>query len=1630
MDPTTSPLKQPNFLRTIPTSLVEIPGNIKEQVKTAQCNLDWAVEQYSLGNIRQGQNLLQKAYEYAYRQELIPYILPKTKEACFDVFSSIYIPPKSLASSPEVKGFKDAIHAFYFKKNPDPFLTRYNNARDYGYIYLLGPQTMENINDIYSRLPQLYDEKGDFDKALEFASLANVSDVEKGIIYRHKAQRALKRRELELERECYEKAFKLFHTAVIKDKFDEKARKYYEHALWNGLGCDHNISVIRDYFINQLKDKGYLSHGLLDKEKYQQLISQRNQAIKKLETLAKWDVTTQCILGKMYSTGENGLPISPEKSIELYERVLINFATTLSTNLRTNDFLNFPIALKLLPINSNSSEDIKQKALILHKYFEVLSVLKNINPDKKTLATICSQSHATPLQSAIIHLICSDRNEKTIDYLKNITFNDPDFIQFCEYEAKILMQIFEYLPLKLRSFSEEKELLNVLIGGYEYRNKNIMTALFHFSQYSGYKNDLYLQAINLEINSFIKLDEIQALFPLLETTLKKENKSARDIEAIKIITQFYGYDLHKPEQTLQFCQEKLRYFAVSRINQQSSDYLQLLLGLNRLCSENNLISSDIQKKALILRKYFNIFVALRDENKKYLTDLYFELQTPLQSAIIRLVCSDIDSSTIHYIKSLRFEDEEFIQFCKYEAKVIMPIFKYIFWDLPAESEIKELLCILIGGYEYYHKNFAAASYYLSQYNEKDLYLQAIILQANSDNQTKRYQISLPHLTTILRKENKTARDAQAIKIISQFCKYDPSESEEILQFCQERLPLFVASKINPQSIDYLYPFLALNDLCKKEGSISPDIQQKASILQIYYHFFEALQSKDQKKLDALLAAPATKTNSFRSTFLKTIAGCKKDRIKSIIFEDKYFLDFYESDGFIIESLLESLLEHMLAEPMCIAQIKTDQCHYILAGCALRKEDLIKARHHFLQCKKYENDLYLQQKLLATSPINEFVETLALLSKKTVDIFPQRDAKAKELIADICNRIYPDIRTLLLDKKDYEGVYKLIDCLATLQIPQTYQTLCNTFVAAEEKLISESQEDYLRLVISSYRKKINDLLYKMANQKDHPSCFCNAIAFTLNEHLKCDHVAQDQPIAWGIDCFKYLSCSLEHPIVSHADPELKKQHEIKQKKYAQLAYDLAQYYLANNNRKKAIEHFDLAIAQDHDKARYAKALLFPIDETTLPIIIEHAVSDDSDRVLSLARLGKYYSELSGSENEKLAFEFLDQAAALGNYDLALKLGYYYADGIKNKAGKLLYAANMEKAIDCFTKVIERKNDQYSAALYLRAMTYYEINEYEKALEDANLLSGQEMSDDQKAIIMWLSGIIAMHIDLAFGTKLLNSAYNYASVDSQVFDDFKLSNHLKTITKTREIISSIISEGKTDIVSLNFCTVMGKLLFIQNIMEPITNEKRMFAVKSLEHAAKKGHLDAQIALAKTDMREVSLCNKINYLEISLMNNPLLSEFIQETLDDLYPNDVFFQAQLIVDFIENNVNEDIIKNYISQLYIRNQPRIIDPINYRAIPYNLTQPLLEKFQKIEFIKQGVARFMENPQLSSCFEHFCTLLSGSLLTYSCNKEKLQEGLAYLDQAHQRFPHFQSQYIKENIGHFYYKLAKCPERYN
>lgn len=602
------------------------------------------------------------------------------------------------------------------KKKSKAILTgSYHYAKEHGILDLVYAGQLKAVCNL---LYELHYETGCPEAAVEYA----IDKTKKGICYRHLAQKAHKEENFELEKKYYAKAFDLFEQSY---RTNAQAKKQYEDALWCGRGYEYNPLIIKNYYLNQLQTVASFRNNYMDWQTY--LLSNKiiNQALTKLSQLSQDDPDTQCTLAEIYVDGREGIPPSHRKSLQLCRDAVGSLAFTEIGN-SLHEYTKLPRIIEKL--YTDSDLHIQQEALILKKYFNILSAIKKGNNIKlQQLAELYHND--TTINSLPLQLLCSNVNPCIEEFIKNSPFDDSVFIEFwTSEEGKLAAHILEWALLDLSLTPPIKDLFYIVIGAYHYHNNNFNAAIAHFTQCSTYIDDLYLQVLSIKEDPYHCHKQLVSMLPIIQKSIEFSSKNKKNYAAKKIIAEICGYNSLAPiEDILSVCQEWVPLLAVLNNNQYPLEYIYVLMGLDNIRKNTNLLSTDQYKTATNLITYFNFFSLLQANDQKKL-DVMFATKNSQLTGIRRRILKTIRGNNKNDIQKIIFENEAFAEFCTNDLP-LLKIITHIAEHPHDRFKIKPAQChYILGGLAYVQRDYSRAYTHFLQCDQNDFYLQAKILE--------------------------------------------------------------------------------------------------------------------------------------------------------------------------------------------------------------------------------------------------------------------------------------------------------------------------------------------------------------------------------------------------------------------------------------------------------------------------------------------------------------------------------------------------------------------------------------------------------------------------------------------------------------------------------------------------------------------------------------------------------------------------------------------------------------------------------------------------------------------------------------------------------------------------------------
>lgn len=1081
------------------------------------------------------------------------------------------------------------------------------------------------------------------------------------------------------------------------------------------------------------------------------------------------------------------------------------------------------------------------------------------------------------------------------------------------------------------------------------------------------------------------------------------------------------------EKSLELCENAIYSLAVLPVGQSLEEYDGLDDIINKLCN-NNL--PTIQAKAHILKQYFTLLTAIKKNNAAELQKLakFYQKDTTFESFPFQLLCSGVNPSIAEYIHNSTISDPKCIHFYNSsEGELAAHILEWALLDVSYEPHIQDLFHIILGSYEYNrhkytssYKHFQQCSHYAT-----DIYLQALAISMDDNPESRKEKIAST-LTLLINTFNQTnnKRINAAQKIIVEASGYDTSVSiEHTLSACKQWIPLLAVSNNNEYPLEYVHVFMGLSNLRKNMNMLSADQSTIATKLITYFEFFSLLKEGDTKKLDAFFSKKNNELSGIRRTVLQALKGNKKASLQKIIFENKAFSEFCSSDQELI-----NIIAHIAHNPQSRFHVTPADCNYFMGGYESINRNYDSALSHFLKCDI--NNPYIMAKILEANPIKNLIPLLKqyipLINNATEN---NKTIISKEIIGNIIAAQSEGYVGILLEEENYQEAYIFTDCLMQLNTFISFNLISKIFRTIECAIMKTPFEVYDNLLEIPARLATCNSIKAIANEKNISACDC--IAFLLHEHSKYPSIHSFMKTILQRECLSYLSTSLKN------ESRTTENIEIKKKLCSELACAFGAY-------EKSIPLLDEAIKYGSARALYEKATILNkqrklTHKDFLPEVIDllekHIISSDNDfyRGKSYKSLGKYYYSI---KDQKKSFDCLKAAADLGNYEAGHLLALLYFEGFKTEEN----LENKEGFL-CLQKTIAEQKKNYYDALFIRSIFYYRKNKYTEAFEDLKtVLESNIHTDSQKIPAYWLMGILQLKInntlEISSGAmSCLTKAYNESiahtdsHLDSSGITETIFSNDEKTLIIIIKYINDILNNKKTNNESLDFCYVMGAVLFKQCINKPLLDELRKLSVECLVYAAQNLHVDATLCLLYTHEQEVSALDKVYYLASLMPHNPPLAETIKTTLAELYPSDVITQAILIKHFAKKN-NPEVLRTYTCQMYEYEKPIAVDPVGYTLVSLDKIEQLIEDCCSLTSVLQTADAFIKNPTKSTPEQQFLAIWYGSLYMHSLNPTLLLQGMKYLETSLEYFPLVQKEQIEKNLGYIYYKLGWMESQKN
>lgn len=813
----------------------------------------------------------------------------------------------------------------------------------------------------------------------------------------------------------------------------------------------------------------------------------------------------------------------------------------------------------------------------------------------------------------------------------------------------------------------------------------------------------------------------------------------------------------------------------------------------------------------------------------------------------------------------------------------------------------------------------------------------------------------------------------------------------------------------------------LRDLCLKRN-------EAANTLYFYYNILDAQKTNDPKKITAVCSPSKNKNNPPRRLITKLLFAEEQEsctyikKIKALTLNNKQLIDFYANDGLIAIPLLEEKLVSLPNAENYIASA----IHYLLGLYRYHKKDYCTAEKHFAACTAFKHDFYLQ--CLALTAHSYAHATIAMHMINDAESLRQQTHEntkktnrymcALKIYTNTLNEFYaPHIQKLLAEKQ-YDQAYQLIYYLTCL--PENWSAAHTTLQMIEQAAMAEPDEYRITLVHKKCRSDAYCFIEQLAKNKDHSDDVYHNMGQLYAQRARDNLCTKDESNDFKEKAVHYFSCALKHKSCPAA-----------QSICANFCYDLAMVY-------NSLDYYNQAIEYGNTRALYKKALLLyaaPSNNTIMTkeiidLLKKHADSNDPLRVLSLNNLADYYC----LNNPQKSFQYLCTANELGNTNYALSLAIYYVDGIKKKNGEIYLEPDLDKALHYATQQVENPNKLLTDdALYFRATILYKKGLLSEAYADFKKTMHYDISEKKRITILWYMGIIKLHaakdthdiqpslkkFELAIKTLLEFKLKNSTNSFSHFFDD-------ETFTMAHDLTLHLITTQDTSTDTIKLCYILGNLIWQLRNNKPVTDPERMHAVKCLIYAADHGSNDAQWHIQFLDEDEISLFDKIYYLEKVLAatkGNLSLGCLVRATLNRLYPRDIIDQFN-VIDKSNPENNAELIENFLTNIYNPNHPIIIPEINDTQ-----ATALIEQYLHNKTLAIYTQKFMNEPHKATTAEINAAFLSSSILDYSKKPKELIQSASILQKLLEICAAENSHYahqlncVKNHLGRTFYNLG-------
>jgi TPR repeat protein len=847
----------------------------------------------------------------------------------------------------------------------------------------------------------------------------------------------------------------------------------------------------------------------------------------------------------------------------------------------------------------------------------------------------------------------------------------------------------------------------------------------------------------------------------------------------------------------------------------------------------------------------------------------------------------------------------------------------------------------------------------------------------------------------------------------------PQSMEKSLLMCRYYLQsLARCTKIEELPIQRFIFDRIIKDLSVSDQQI---IRDEVTMLEKYIDLFMANIKGDQQKIESLAGK-----NSYKGSFYKLLC-------KNCTLSDAYVkkIKAIKPDDLEIKNLTEleiSILRDMAANPSTNNTQRITALNYVCGLVAYNDKNYKKAYQYLSQCTSYaEHDLLTNYLILEShyrmqkNDVPVIQKNLDMMTRINTIIkkadpnqkLRERDAYAQKKIIAFYQELDRSYGITLLDARQYNFAYQFIGHLL-LHKPTTEQALCmllkaERIINEQTSLVTELIDPHLRDTIDN---KVDVLIHKNLSIET---------LLVLGEYLS-EKAAR--PSLSSEQKSNYIKQALKH-LPHHSQCKNLVSAEWSKLLRMKLATTVGIL-------DKSIPYLDEAIALGSIDASLQKIHLLMALPSPTPAETEELInlmtqickSNHPERFYLCNALAFCFYNSSNTEDRKKAFDYLQQATGAGFDQYAYLLGTLYFKGIPHYV-----EADAEKALYYFNKQTTfNKNLSNNHLIALKSHAYYKQEKYQEAL-DILIPNIPAENTSLKAEFLWLMGMIKIQL---FNEKIISDevinccveAYKilnqcpigqFAPIESiQAISDEKL---LKT---AEQKTTHLLLTNNTTTQALEFCNIIGQLLWRNTEDQPVTDERRKTAIKYIRYAADNNNANAQEFAAYTPKEEIGQLDKIYYLESAYINRinekPAQAQKIQEILKEWYPETLAQQATLITHYIKKN-NIPVLQQYIQQLYTTYAPYITLEISQTT-----GNDFIQMCYGNEFLVQAANNFIQNPAQATPLQKYAAIFLGSLLAYSYDQTELLQAARYLEKA-QLNSVKQNDRIKENKSILYYKLG-------